>query len=121
MRLAEVAPDVTAVFVANDSSAIGALEAAFACGWRVPEELSIVGAGGIAHIDMLRVPLTTVSWSRREMGISAARLMIEQIELSPGGPFSRVIVPPDPDRARLVGSSPDRRPVAGSQRLRDVI
>jgi LacI family transcriptional regulator len=94
MRLAEVAPDVTAVFVANDSSAIGALEAAFACGWRVPEDLSIVGAGGIAHIDMLRVPLTTVSWSRREMGISAARLMIEQIELQPGGPFSRVIVPP---------------------------
>jgi DNA-binding LacI/PurR family transcriptional regulator len=94
MRLAEVAPDVTAVFVANDSSAIGALEAAFACGWRVPEDFSIVGAGGIAHIDMLRVPLTTVSWSRREMGISAARLMIEQIELPPGRPFSRVIVPP---------------------------
>jgi LacI family transcriptional regulator len=94
VRLAEVAPDVTAVFVANDSSAIGALGAAFACGWQIPDDLSIVGAGGIAHIDMLRVPLTTVSWSRREMGISAARLMIEQIERGPSGPFSRVIVPP---------------------------
>jgi LacI family transcriptional regulator len=94
VRLSETAPDATAVFVASDFAAIGALSAAFANGWRVPEELSIVGAGGIAHMDMLRVPMTTVSWSRREMGISAARLMIEQIEHSPSGPFSRVIVPP---------------------------
>ena len=94
MRLAEVAPDVTGIFVANDSAAIGALEAAFACGWNVPDDLSIVGAGGIAHIELLRVPLTSVSWSRREMGIRAARLMIEQIEAQPEGPFARVIVPP---------------------------
>jgi len=94
LRLADIAPDVTAIFVANDSAAIGVLEGAVACGWRVPDDVSMVGAGGIAHIDMLRVPLTTVSWSRREMGISAARLMIEQIEVQPGGPFSRVIVPP---------------------------
>jgi LacI family transcriptional regulator len=94
MRLADVAPDVTGIFVANDSAAIGALEAAFACGWSVPDDLSIVGAGGIAHIELLRVPMTTVSWSRREMGITAARLMIEQIEAQPEGPFARVIVPP---------------------------
>jgi LacI family transcriptional regulator len=94
MRLAEVAPDVTAVFVANDSSAIGALEAAFACGWRVPDDLSIVGAGGIAHIDMLRVPLTTVSWSRRDLGMRAAKLILDQLEGHPAGPFERVIIPP---------------------------
>jgi LacI family transcriptional regulator len=94
MRLAEVAPDVTAIFVANDSAAIGAYQAAFAFGWRVPHDLSIVGAGGIANIELLRVPLTTVSWSRRDMGIAAARLMIEQIEARPEGPFSRVIVAP---------------------------
>ncbi len=94
MRLGEVAPDVTAVFVANDSAAIGALEGARARGWEVPRDISIVGAGGIAHIDMLRVPLTTVSWSRSEMGVGAARLMLDQIDHHPNGPFRRVIVPP---------------------------
>ena len=94
MRLGEVAPDVTAVFVANDSAAIGALEGARALGWEVPRDISIVGAGGIAHIDMLRVPLTTVSWSRSEMGVGAARLMLDQIDQHPNGPFRRLIVPP---------------------------
>ena len=55
MRLSETAPDVTAVFVASDFAAIGALSAAFANGWRVPEELSIVGAGGIAHLSLIHI------------------------------------------------------------------
>ena len=43
---------------------------------------------------MLRVPLTTVSWSREELGREAARLILDQVELHPDGPFSRVVVPP---------------------------
>lgn len=112
MRLAEVAPDVTAIFVANDYAAIGALEAALTSGWRVPEDVSIVGAGGIAHMELLRVPLTTVIWSRRDMGITAARLMIEQIEGQPDGPFARVIVPPT-----LIARDSSGPPRTGGQQL----
>jgi hypothetical protein len=53
-----------------------------------------VGAGNIAHGDMLRVPLTTVSWSRQNMGERAAQLILDQLEAHPSGPFERVIVPP---------------------------
>jgi LacI family transcriptional regulator len=87
-------PEVTAIFAVNDPVAIGAMKAAWDVGLRVPEDLAIVGAGDIAHGDMLRVPLTTVSWSREDLGREAARLIIDQIEARPEGPFHRIVVPP---------------------------
>ncbi len=87
-------PEITAVFAVNDPAAIGAMKAAWELGWRVPEDISIVGAGDIAHGDLLRVPLTTVSWSRKDLGARAATLILDQIELRPTGPFERIIIPP---------------------------
>jgi DNA-binding LacI/PurR family transcriptional regulator len=78
----------------NDPAAIGAMKAAWDLGRRTPDDLAIVGAGDIAHGDMLRVPLTTVSWSREDLGREAARLILDQIEAHPDGPFKRVVVPP---------------------------
>ena len=83
MRLLTQSPEVTALFAVNDPAAIGAMKAAWDLGRRTPEDLAIVGAGDIAHGDMLRVPLTTVSWSREDLGREAARLILDQIELHP--------------------------------------
>jgi LacI family transcriptional regulator len=93
-RLLQQAPDVTGVFATNDPAAIGAMKAIWEAGRRVPDDISVVGAGDIAHGDMLRVPLTTVSWSRQEMGERAAKLILDQLEGDPSGPFERAIVPP---------------------------
>jgi DNA-binding LacI/PurR family transcriptional regulator len=49
-------------------------------GLKVPDDVAIVGAGRIHYGDMLKVPLTTVSWSTTEMGQVAARLLLELIE-----------------------------------------
>jgi LacI family transcriptional regulator len=70
----------TAIFAVNDPTAIGAMQAMEEAGIRIGEEIAIVGGGNIHYGDMLRVPLTTVSWSRGEMGRSAARLLIQLIE-----------------------------------------
>ena len=93
-RLLEVSPEVTAVFAANDSAAIGAMRALWQAGRHVPDDVSIVGAGDIAHGDLLRVPLSTVGWSRTALGQGAARLILDQIENHPTGPYSRVVVTP---------------------------
>ena len=93
-RLLAVRPRVTAVFAANDPTAIGAMKAIWEAGLRVPDDIAVVGAGDIAHGDVLRVPLTTVSWSRQEMGTRAAELILEQIEGRRALKFQRVIVPP---------------------------
>jgi DNA-binding LacI/PurR family transcriptional regulator len=69
-----------AIFAVNDPTAIGAMQALHEAGIRVGEDIAIVGGGNIHYGDMLRVPLTTVSWSRGEMGQAAMRLLIQLIE-----------------------------------------
>ena len=68
-----------AIFVVNDPAAIGAMQAIEQAGLEVGNDVALVGAGNIHYGDMLRVPLTTVSWSRSEMGQEAARLLIQLI------------------------------------------
>jgi LacI family transcriptional regulator, galactose operon repressor len=67
----------SAIFAANDPAAIGAMAAANDAALKVPDDIAFVGAGSIHYGDMLRVPLTTVSWSKAEMGQAAARLLLE--------------------------------------------
>jgi len=61
----------------------------------VPEDVAIVGAGRIHYGDMLRVPLTTVSWSTMEMGQAAAKLLLESIEEKSKAANRQVIVKPE--------------------------
>jgi LacI family transcriptional regulator len=70
----------SAIFAANDPAAIGAMSALDEAGLRVPDDVAIVGSGNIHYGDMLRVPLTTVSWSKMDMGESSAHLLIAMIE-----------------------------------------
>jgi DNA-binding LacI/PurR family transcriptional regulator len=93
---------IDAVFAANDPAAIGAMKAAWDSGLNVPDDIAIVGAGDVAYGDLLRVPLTTVSWSKEDQGRRAAELLLDQIGGSPAGPSQRVVVPP---RLVIRGSS----------------
>jgi LacI family transcriptional regulator len=86
----------TAIFAANDPAAIGAMSAMNDVALKVPDDVAFVGAGSIHYGDMLRVPLTTVSWSKAEMGQSAASLLLELIDGSKTARRHRVItVPPE--------------------------
>ena len=93
---------IDAVFAANDPAAIGAMKAVWEAGLSVPGDIAIVGAGDVAYGDLLRVPLTTVSWSKEEQGRRAAELRLDQIGANPDGPFQRVVLPP---RLVIRGSS----------------
>lgn len=86
----------SAIFAANDPAAIGAMAAADEAGLKVPDEVAFVGAGSIHYGDMLRVPLTTVSWSKVEMGQAAASLLLELIDGKKKARRHRTItVPPE--------------------------
>jgi LacI family transcriptional regulator len=69
----------TAVFAFNDPLAIGVMEAAFAAGLGVPADLAVVGAGNIAHGNMLKVALTTVEQRPFESGQKAAEVLLGAI------------------------------------------
>jgi LacI family transcriptional regulator len=93
-RLLAVRPRIDAVFAANDPAAIGAMKAIWDAGLRVPDDIAVVGAGEIAHGDLLRVPLTTVSWSRQDQGRRAAELLLKRLEGNADDAPQRVIIPP---------------------------
>jgi LacI family transcriptional regulator len=65
---------------------------------KVPDDVAVIGAGDIAMGDMLRVPLSTVSWSREEQGRAAAQLLLDRIDDGGGNQAprrsQRVIIPP---------------------------
>jgi LacI family transcriptional regulator len=99
----------TAIFAANDPAAVGAMEALSDAGLDVPRDVAIAGAGNIHYGDMLRVPLTTVSWSTAAMGQAAAKLLLELIDgKNSAGKPRHVIVPPELVVRRSCGASKSR-------------
>jgi LacI family transcriptional regulator len=95
-ELLSAGPRVDAVFAVNDPAAIGAMKAIWEAGLHVPGDIAVVGAGDIAHGDMLKTPLTTVSWSRTDLGTSAAELLLDALDNDEDGKDApqRVIIPP---------------------------
>jgi len=73
----------TAIFAANDISAIATLAVAAELGLRVPEDLSVVGFDNIPESALGRPPLTTVDQPIREMGRRAIELLIRLIRGEP--------------------------------------
>jgi DNA-binding LacI/PurR family transcriptional regulator len=74
----------TALFVANDFSALGAIAAAEDLGLGVPDDVSIVGYDGIGLGALRTLSLTTVAQPLAEMGALAARRLFSRID-RPGG------------------------------------
>src|SRR5262245_46455095 len=110
-RLLTLDPPVDAVFAANDPAAIGAMQAIWEAGLLVPDDIAVVGAGDIAHGDLLRVPLTTVGWSKEELGRRAAELIFDQIGGRGDEAFKRIIIPPRlVVRASCGAAGPGTRP-----------
>ncbi|MEQ8671599.1 MAG: LacI family DNA-binding transcriptional regulator [Aggregatilineales bacterium] len=70
----------TAVFAANDTIAIGALKAAQACSWRVPEDISIVGMDDIYASAVTSPALTTVRKPKYKIGECAARILLARMD-----------------------------------------
>ena len=78
-QLLELSSPPTAVFVAGDQMAIGAIEAVHEHGLQVPEDISIIGYDDIEMIKYITPKLTTIRQDTDEIGEAAAELLIEQM------------------------------------------
>ena len=67
----------TAIFAANDVSAIAAIQAAVGLGLRVPADLSVVGFDNIPESALCSPPLTTVNQPIRKMGERSIQLLLQ--------------------------------------------
>jgi LacI family transcriptional regulator len=81
-RLLERGLEFSAVFAANDQSAVGALRALREAGLRVPEDVSVVGFDDTLLARYLVPSLTTVRQPLREMGQAAASLALTRLGIA---------------------------------------
>jgi DNA-binding LacI/PurR family transcriptional regulator len=70
----------TALFAYNDISAIGSICAFQESGLRVPQDVSVIGFDDIQTAAYIVPPLTTVRQPLSQMGLVAARTLLEKIE-----------------------------------------
>jgi DNA-binding LacI/PurR family transcriptional regulator len=70
----------TAVFVASDEVALGALRAARLMGVRVPQDVALIGFDDLPISEFVSPALTTVHVPARAIGAEAARMLIDVIQ-----------------------------------------
>lgn len=69
----------TAIAAANDMLAVGCYAALEAAGLACPADMSVVGFNDMPFIDLLKPPLTTISFPHYQVGTEAGRLILERI------------------------------------------
>jgi LacI family transcriptional regulator len=71
--------EFSALFVHNDDMAMGAILAINEAGFRVPDDISIIGYDNLPVTEHVIPPLTTVWQPRHEIGNLAVRMVLDQI------------------------------------------
>lgn len=88
------APDVSAVFVANDQMALGVMRAFREAGLSVPGQVAIAGFDDIPEAEFFAPPLTTVRQDFAAVGQASIRLLVDRLESGATGGDERVVIEP---------------------------
>jgi len=92
-QLLEAHPDLTAIFATNDLMAMGVVNQARRRGYRVPQDLSVIGFDNISQSAAFYPPLTTIAQPIEDLGHHSIALLLARI----GGedhPPQRIILQP---------------------------
>lgn len=92
--LLEKKADITAVFAAGDTMAIGAIQALREAGRRVPEDCAVVGFDDIELSSVLNPKLTTIRQPKFQIGQQAFKTLLALMKKEPV-PNSQVLLPYD--------------------------
>jgi LacI family transcriptional regulator len=92
-KILALRPRPTAIFAANDVTALGVLEAAEELGLNIPHDLSLVGYDNIVYASLPRIQLTTVAQPAVEMGQIAADWLLSVIRGKKRSPLQQILTP----------------------------
>jgi len=81
-RILARSPKPDGFFAVNDSTAIAVMQEAKKAGYRVPEDIAIVGFGDGPNTTICSPTLTTVEQNGYEIGYEATRFLLDRITKS---------------------------------------
>jgi len=91
-KLFERSSAITGIFACNDAMAIGVMQYLKEKGFRIPEDISIIGFDDVEADLSLDPPLTTIRVPKTELGIEAMRLMSDMLQNKFTSP-KKILVP----------------------------
>lgn len=91
-ELLDTGTDFSAVVAGNDLIALGCYDVFAERGILCPEEISVVGFNDMPFLDKMRPPLTTIGVPHHQVGVEAARMLLESIN-EPDRPPRSVLLP----------------------------
>ena len=77
----------TAIFAYNDDVAMRLIQELQMAGFKIPEDVSVVGVNGLWYTEMSTIPLTTLYLPCREAGWLCAEMLVDRIQ-NPQQPVS---------------------------------
>lgn len=80
LRLIEQKPDLDAIVYADDSMAMGGLRALKRQGYRIPDDIAVVGFHGYEITRFTDPPLTSIEFDMEAMGRIAARRLLMMLD-----------------------------------------
>jgi LacI family transcriptional regulator len=102
------ADSFTALVIANDQMALGAIRALREAGLRVPDDISVVGFDDVPEAAFFEPPLTTVRQEFREMGRQTVDYLVALIEGDDTSIHRRTLYPVLVERASARSVDPER-------------
>lgn len=102
-RLLRRHPDLTAIYSSSLAQAVGVVHALHVQGRAIPEDVSVIAYDDLPLAEHLTPPLDTVAMPLAELGLTAVRALVDQID---GGAPRDIEVPTPP---RLVSRGSARR------------
>lgn len=80
LALLDLSDPPTAIFAANDVTAMGVMDAVRVRGLRIPQDISIVGFDDIPQASLIRPALTTINQPLEKMGRVATQILLSMLE-----------------------------------------
>lgn len=79
-QLITIAPEIDGIFATNDATAIAAIQILQRNGYKVPEDIAVIGFGDGPITELVSPTLSTVIQKGYNIGYEAARMLISQID-----------------------------------------
>jgi len=91
-QLIDQNPDLTAFIVVHNTIAVGTINAVKSLGWQVPDNYSVLGVGLGMESDLIVPPLTAISWRGDQIGLQAAKILINKLSNKDAAP-QQILMP----------------------------